>query len=147
MGLLAIQAFSQELEPVVQAVNKIGSPRTVETAAMEAGGPRFIRSLEDLPTLLSRLSVGRLGAVCLREGDPGFRQAVISAPEAFGSDVKAWTVTIDLETQDWRPLWLKLLGVSGLSVVYIAIDDALDIRNSDLTSESFPWGESRLIVA
>jgi len=72
---------------------------------------------------------------------------MISHPNFDGEPLSLWMATIEY-TKDlnYRPLWEALLSAPGLRFVCLGFEEGVVVEDKYLTTESFPWNASQLVL-
>ena len=147
-ALYTLQIIGPELADVANvSLRLIGTPSSIEVAGPELDGPSFVNTTADVKSILRSLRDGRSGAAIFRSSRSDVRFAIVFAPNAFGDSVSRWRATIDLRVSDWRSIWSVVVREPWLQVGCICIDDGIELSDARLSVVTFPWGETRLVVA
>lgn len=147
-ALYVLQIVAAQLSVLVPTVRSIvGKHRSIEVARNDKNGPNYEREAGDLELALDRLQTGELAVVVLRISQRGFRSALLMAPSIFGGRLSQWMAAIEFTAEDWRPIWDAALSERRASLVCLSIDDDLDLSDDEVSVQTFPWNESRLVAA
>lgn len=149
-GLYVLQIIGGDLSEIAETMlSLIGTPEQIEVARNESSGPSYVPAAKDLEGTLRSLQDGTVGAAILRTSTPGFRLALLTAPNVFRGLLSQWVGTLDFTTpaQDWRKVWSTALRHDGLRAASLSLDDGIELSNEQLSVDTFPWQESRLVIA
>jgi hypothetical protein len=147
-ALYVLQMLATELSALVRTVRSVvGEHRAIEVARNDTDGPNYEPASSDLDATLNGLKTGELAVVVLRTSQRGFRSVLFIAPNIFGGRLSQWMAAIEFSTENWRPIWEAALSERGLAVVCLTLDEALDVSDDNLSVQTFPWNESRLVAA
>ncbi len=149
-GLYVLQVIGEDLSGITESVlSLIGAPERIEVALNDPSGPNYVVAAGDLDATLRSLQDGTLAVASLRTSKPGIRSALLMAPNTFGTRLARWMGSIDFTApaQDWRSIWATALRHERLLVASLSLDDGIELNDQQLSVDSFPWQESRLVIA
>lgn len=149
-GLYVLQVIADDLSGIIESVLPlVGVPERIEVAPNELGGPNYVPAAGDLDWTLHSLQDGTLAAASLRTSTSGIRSVLLMAPNPFGHGLSRWMGSIDFTTpaQHWRDLWSEVLSRGTLMAASLSLDDGIELSDDQLSVDTFPWEESRLVIA
>jgi hypothetical protein len=146
--LYVLQAIADDLPTLAESVMPlIGVPERIDVAANDAVGPSYVRADGDLNWVLACLEDGTLGVAALRTPTNGIRLLLLTAPCVFGGELSQWVATLEFSAQGWRSVWNEATRHPRLRAATLTLDDSLDLRDEHLSVDTFPWEDSRIVIA
>jgi hypothetical protein len=149
-GLYVLQIIGGHVSEIAAAVLSLtGTPERIEVAREESNGPNYVPAAGDWDWTLRGLQQRTLAVASIRTSKPGIRSALVMAPNIFGGPLSQWMGSVDftVPAQDWRRLWSTVLGQEGVVAASLSLDDGIELSDEQLSVDTFPWQESRLVIA
>jgi hypothetical protein len=145
MPQLVFEFWSQEIQPVVEAIERVLDARPTRNAAAT-------KSLQYEPTqhgldwAAHQISAGQLSSFSLHPLNGGIRYALLNGPGIGGDKRPGYMGTIEYTLPDYIHIWNELLQVNGLGMVCLGHEEGLEFTDEQFTPEDFPWHDNVLVI-
>jgi hypothetical protein len=99
-----------------------------------------------LESLATQLETGEISSFTLHPEMGMIRYALVLAPFVDGPKRSFYLGTIEDTGKDYQSIWEVLLDTPGLTVACLGYDEGVELEDSHLTVETFPWSEWPLAI-
>jgi hypothetical protein len=99
-----------------------------------------------LESLATQLETGEISSFTLHPEMGMIRYALVLAPFVDGLKRSFYLGTIEDTGKDYHSIWEVLLDTPGLTVACLGYDEGVELEDSHLTVEAFPWSEWPLAI-
>ncbi len=146
MAQLVFEFWSQQIEPVVEAITRIlDGCRTVNKAA--SSSLEFEPTQQGLDGAAQQMCLGRISCFVLYPQNGGIRYAMLGGPDPGGTKRPGHMGTIEYTRLDYIHIWDRLLDMDGLQVLCLGHEEGVEFSVDQLVAETFPWDASYLMIA
>lgn len=125
----------------------VGGTYRIELGTSDEQGPEFNQPNETVEATLAALENGSIASVVLRPQASPVRYGLLLAPSIFVGDSLMWRGTVEFDDSAWRPYWSQLIAHDELNYACLCLEEGIAPTTSQTTPQTFPWTESRLVVA
>jgi hypothetical protein len=142
---LVIEFGSEKLTPIVEAIlNIIGDVSyTLECRAMQSD--TYEPTQDSLQSAVLKLSTGGATSVLVRPRTGPIRYILAFSPSQ-AERLSLYMGTVDYTGRSYGPIWELLLRTSGLKVVCVGYEEGMELRDTCLTEDTFPWKQWPLVI-
>lgn len=115
--------------------------------AADVASFNYKASSDPLPQLVDRLESGELASVQMSCKEPPQLLVGIYPPMFCNEPPNQWRCIVEGPPDDAARLYAAILGDIGIAYVAHSVDEAPDLSSAQVSAESFPWDDWRLIRA
>jgi hypothetical protein len=145
MPQLVFEFWSQEIEPVVEAIKLILDGHPTENHAAPHS-LHYEPVQQGLDWAAQQVYAGHIASFVARPKSGGIRYAMLNGPN-IGSDKRpGYMGTIEYTQGDYTNIWNRLLDVDGLKMVCIGSEEGVEFSRDQPPDETFPWDDSFLVI-
>jgi hypothetical protein len=137
---------AESLAPVALAVESCvaGQACSIHTCRTPADG--FAELSGDLHDCAAMFERGELQTVLVRPESGPIEFSLIHHPSVHGRNFSLYSATFEYTSKEWPNLWNLLLSLPGLRTVSLGMEEGVELADSSLSPEWFPWNEWPLII-
>ena len=143
---LVFEFGSDEARPVVEAIRRAVGRLSYAVKYLPNGSEDWIPSSEPLDSVAAWLERGEISAFSLHPKDGIIRYALALCPFFEGAQRSFHLGTIESTEKSYQPIWELILGTPGLKVACLGYEEGLELEDTQLTVETFPWNHWPLVV-
>src|SRR5207253_4384887 len=144
---LVFEFGSYELRPVVEAIRRAVGELPNDIECLPATGTDYISTNDTLESAEAKLARREISAFSLHPRGGKVRYALVLKPHFEGESLSLYLGTIEYTERDFAPIWDLLLATPGLTFVCLGLEEGVELRDTQLTLETFPWGEWPVVIA
>jgi len=145
MPQLVFEFWSQEIEPVAEAIVRVLEGRPTENAAA-TDSLQFEPTQHGLDWAANQISTGQLSSFSLHPLNGGIRYALLNGPGTGGDKRPGYMGTIEYTLGDYNHIWTELLKVNSLGMVCLGHEEGVEFTNEEFTLGGFPWHDNFLVI-
>jgi hypothetical protein len=143
---LVYEFGAYEPDPVTRAIHLAVGNTQYSVKCMPNDSDTYEPTDDSLSSATSKLREGVITSFSLHPSSGPIRYVLVTCPFFAGHALSAYLGTIEYIGDDYRALWNLLLGVLGLSVVCLGFEEGVELDNSTLSIETFPWNQWPLVI-
>jgi hypothetical protein len=145
MPQLVFEFWSQEIEPVVEAISRVLDGCSTENTA---AGPslHYEPTQQGLDWAAQHVSIGKVSSFVLHPQNGGIRYAMLDGPNIGDDNRPGYFGTIEYTQGDYIHIWKRLLDVDGLRIVCLGSEEGVEFAGDQLDAETFPWDDFFLVI-
>lgn len=143
---LVYEFGAKELEPVVEAIQHVLSGAPYLISCLPNDSDTYSPTEDSLAAAASKLKKGDLASIAVNPKPGLIRYGLITCPFFDGQQRTIYLGTIEYIGDDYKTLWNLILGVPGLSVACLGFDEGVELDDSALSIETFPWDRWPLVI-
>ena len=140
--------------PVFTAVERVIGGATVKEVDFlrpgETTDERVLRpAIDDLISIRTDFEKKRITSYIFRPQIPDIRYVLFIGPnfDNYGAtNFSLWRATIESLSDNYKELWQSLLAVDGLRFVCFGAPEGVELDDTQMTVDSFPWDEWPLVI-
>jgi hypothetical protein len=146
MAQLVFEFWSQEVEPVVEAITRVldGCPTDNKAARSSI---EFEPTQQGLDWGVQQIRDGRVSYFLLYPRSGGIRYAMLMGPELSDKKRPGYMGTIEYTRLDYIHIWDRLLDMNGLQILCLGHEEGVEFSVDQLVAETFPWDDRFLMLA
>lgn len=144
---LVYEFGATEVDPVVDVIRRaLGVTRySVYIQPTETDG--YSLTHDSLATVATTLRDGQIASFSLHpDASDLIRYSLVTCPGFDGQPLSLYLGTIEYTGDDYKPLWELILNVPTLAVACIGFEEGVEIEDSMLSAETFPWDQWPLVI-
>ena len=145
MAQLVFEFISDDLSPVIRAVQRVIEPRLCRCEVAY----KFLdyEQCGNFDSAVSALRTRHAVSVVLRPAMKTIRYALVNEPHFNQTKQPGWFGSIEYIDFDCSSVWNQLLNEKGLQVVCLGSEEGVELDDmQQLTAEDFPWESEWLVV-
>jgi hypothetical protein len=96
--------------------------------------------------VVNDLATGIVASAVIRTTDAAIRYALITSPQIHIPPLALWMGTIEIAVENWTSTWDALLKQPGLRFVCVGLEEGLELRDEQISPETFPWEADGLLA-
>jgi hypothetical protein len=144
---LVFEFGSYELRPVAEAIRRAVRELPYDIQYLPATGTDYIPTNDTLESAEAKLARREISAFSVHPREGMVRYALILKPYFEGQSLSLYLGTIEYTGRDYEPIWDLLLATAGLTFVCLGLEEGVELTDTQLTLETFPWGEWPVVIA
>jgi hypothetical protein len=146
MSQYVIEFGAKRVDTIAAAIALcLASPMSISVDD-EAHPFHDVETERPLTGVVTDLESGIVASAVIRCTDERIRYAHISSPLFNKEGLSKWMGTIELGVETWSFVWDALLGNPGLLFVCVGHEEGVELRDEQLSVDSFPWSEWPLLI-
>ena len=146
-----VLAGGHELAPIVAFLERDLKVKpdwwTGALSAAEANSLNYRDIRDPLPALATRLEAGELASIQMRRERPQRLLLGLYSPHFCGEPSSLWRCVLEGAEVEMASFYDALRNIDGVTFVTLSIEEALVLASEDVSIETFPWQDWRLIQA
>ena len=143
---LVFEFGSSRVGPIAEAIRRVFKPLSYTSRYLPQGSDTEESTQLILDDLTERLEKGEILSFTLYPEDGEIRYALALAPSLDETKRSFYLGTIEYTGNDYQSIWEVLLDTPGLTVACLGYDEGVELEDSHLTAETFPWSEWPLAI-
>ncbi|MBI1747767.1 MAG: hypothetical protein HYR55_14435 [Acidobacteria bacterium] len=143
---LVYEFGAKELEPVVDVIQRALGNTQYLVQCIPNDSDTSSPTEDSFSSVALKLKEGKLASFSLHPSNGLIRYALITCPFFWGQQRSAYMGTIEYLGDDYKPLWNLILGVLGLSFACLGFEEGVEVDESALSAETFPWSQWPLVI-
>ena len=143
---LVFEFGAKELEPVVETIQAVLGSTPYSLSCLPNDSDTYGPSKDSLVSAVLKLKRRELASVAIDPKSGLVRYGLVTGPFFDGQNRSIFLGTIEYLGNDYNPLWTLILGVRGLSVACLGFEEGVELDDSRLTAETFPWHQWPLVI-
>ena len=143
---LVYEFGASELEPVLEAIQRAVGNMPYDVRCLPNDSDSYGPTDDSLASAAFKLKEGVIPSFTLRPKNGLIRYALVICPFFDGQPLSLYLGTIEYLGDDYRNIWNLLLGIPGLKVACLGFEEGVEIEDSMLSVECFPWSEWPLVI-
>ena len=137
---------AKELVPVVAAIQKAIGRTPYSVKCMPNDSDNWELAEDFLSSAVLKMKEGVLTSFSLHPSSGLIRYALVLCPFFAAQQRSAYMGTIEYLGDDYKVLWDLILTVPGLSFACLGFEEGVEIDDSALSVETFPWDQWPLVI-
>jgi hypothetical protein len=147
MAQLVFEFWSQEIEPVVEAIARILDGCPTDNNAASSSLELFEPTPKGLDGAAQQMRLGRFSYFTLHPRTGSIRYAMLVGPDPGGTKRPGYMGTIEYTRLDYIHIWDRLLDMDGLQILCLGHEEGVEFNVDQLVAETFPWDDFYLMIA
>jgi hypothetical protein len=143
---LVFEFGSKALGPTIEGIRLVIGTLPYKIECQEKARNANHETTGSLQSAAASLAQGKISAFTLRPQSEAIRYALVLEPHYESHDLSLYLGTIEYLTSDYGRVWDSLLSVPGLVFVCIGYEEGVELNDSHMTAESFPWNQWPLVI-
>lgn len=146
MPQLVFEFWSQEIEPVVEAITRVLEGCPTENSVAAGLSLQYEPTRQGLDWAAQQVSAGQVSSFVLHPQNGGVRYAMLNGPGIGGDKLPGYMGTIEYTLADYIRIWRRLLDVNGVRIVCLGHEEGVEFTGDQLAAETFPWDDFFLVI-
>ena len=143
---LVFEFGSSRVGPIAEAIRRVFGTSSYVAKCVPRGSDTNEPTNASLESLATQLETGEISSFTLHPEMGMIRYALVLTPSVDGPKRSFYLGTIEDTGKDYQSIWEVLLDTPGLTVACLGYDEGVELEDSHLTVETFPWSEWPLAI-
>ena len=143
---LVYEFGARELEPIIAAIQQAIGRTPYSVKCMPTDSDTYEPTEDSLSSAMLKLKEGVLTSFSLHPSGGLVRYALVTCPFFAGQQLSPYVGTIEYLGDDYKALWDLVLNVPGLSFACLGFDEGVELDDSSLSVDAFPWDQWPLVI-
>jgi hypothetical protein len=143
---LVFEFGSTKAHPIIEAMERAISELPYDIKCLPTSGGNYIPTNDTLASAEAKLGEGKISAFSAHPRTGTIRFALILKPHFEGQPLSIYLGTIEYTGRDHTQIWDILLDTQGLTVACLGFEEGLELKDTQLTIEAFPWNQWPLVL-
>ena len=143
---LVFEFGSIEPRPVVETIRQIIGNVGCVIEMLAKDGDTYELTTDTFASAVDRLEREEIASMILRPQVGPVRYVLLTCPFFQGQKLGLFFGTVEFTDTDYRSLWHLILAVPGLTVACLGFEEGVELTDSSLHPNSFPWSAWPLVV-
>lgn len=140
-----------KLPPIVEVLDREIRPDTSWWVGIlptdDVASLNYRDSDDLLPRLAARLNSGELASIQMRRQRPSLLLVGIYRPKFCDEPPNQWRLIVEGLEDEVANLYAACRNSDGIAFASLSVDEAPELTNDDLSADTFPWDDWRLVRA
>jgi hypothetical protein len=143
---LVYEFCAKELEPILEVIQRALSDVQYSMKCMPNDSDTYEPSEDSLSSAAFKMKEGVLTSFSLHPINSPIRYTLVTGPFFAGQQLSTYLGTIEYVGDDYKELWNLILNVPGLSFACLGFEEGVELEDSVLSAETFPWNQWPLVI-
>ena len=143
---LVYEFGAKEVAPVVEAIKRALGSTSYSVSCRPNDSDTYSQTEDSLASAVSQLKKGDLASVTVNPKGGLIRYALIMCPFSDGQQRSMYLGTIEYLGEDYKGLWNLILSVPGLSMACLGFEEGVELEDTALSADTFPWNQWPLVI-
>ena len=143
---LVYEFGAKELQPIMEAIRRALSDAPYAVKCLPNDSDTYSQTEDSLESAALKLQRGEIASFSLHPENGLVRYALVTCPFFDGQALSVYLGTVEYLGSDYKAIWNQVLGVPGLNVACLGFEEGVELNDSMLSAETFPWNEWPLVV-